>query len=135
MKIINLFGRIFFSLIFLNSGFFHFAPQTIAYARSMGVPMPALLVPLSGIIAIAGALSIMLGYKARLGAWLLVIFLLPVTFMMHAFWQIADPMMQQVQMSMFMKNIAMLGGALIIAARGAGGFSFDERSAKSNSRQ
>jgi hypothetical protein len=56
------------------------------------------------------ALSILLGYKAKIGGWLIAIFPIGVT-PMHKFWGISDPMMQQVQMVMFMKNLAMLGGA------------------------
>ena len=89
--------------------------------------MPTVLVPISGIMAIIGGLSIFLGYKAKWGAWLLVAFLIPVTLMMHAFWKLDNPMEYQVQMAMFMKNISMLGAALLIAWFGAGPVSLDER--------
>jgi len=89
--------------------------------------LAAIAVPLSGVLAIAGGLSILLGYRAKLGAWLIVLFLVPVTFMMHKFWTVQDPMMAQVQMIMFMKNISMLGGALLISQFGAGPFSLDAR--------
>src|SRR5437868_3537365 len=108
MKAILLIGRIFFSLIFLMTIMSHFKQGTIGYAESKGVPFAAALVPLSGIIATLGALSIIFGYKAKTGAWLLVIFLIPVTFFMHAFWKETDPMQMQMQMSNFMKNISML---------------------------
>lgn|SRR6185369_1876702 len=123
-------GRAFFALIFLMSGPNHFTRQTIDYAVSQGVPLASVLVPLSGLIALAGGLSILLGYHARLGGWLLVLFLVPVTFMMHAFWQVTDPGMAQMQMAMFMKNISMLGGALFITQFGAGPFSMDARRAR-----
>jgi len=119
-------GRLLFALIFLMSGFTHFAKQTIAFAASQGVPMASVLVPLSGIIALSGALSILLGFRARLGAWLIVIFLIGVT-PLHKFWGITDPMMQQVQMVNFMKNLAMLGGALLITQFGSGPWSLDSR--------
>src|SRR6266508_3304433 len=80
-----------------------------------GVPMAGLLVPLSGVIAMAGGLSVLLGYRARIGAWLLALFLVPVTVMMHPFWAVKEPMMAQIQMVMFMKNLSMLGGALLIS--------------------
>jgi putative oxidoreductase len=127
MKYIVLLGRILYSLIFLNSGIFHFSGDAIGYASSQGVPMASVLVPLSGIMAIAGGLSIVLGYKARWGAWIIVAFLIPVTFMMHAFWKVTDPAMQQMQMSMFMKNISMLGAALLITWFGSGPLSIDAR--------
>jgi putative oxidoreductase len=127
MKLIPLIGRIFFSLIFLMTAFNHFSGKTIAYAASQNVPFASLLVPASGILATVGAISIVLGYKAKLGAWLIVLFLVPVTFMMHNFWTIADPMMRQMQMAMFMKNISMLGGALLITYFGAGPLSVDAK--------
>jgi len=68
-------GRLFFALIFLMAGPNNFASQTIAYAKSQGVPLASLAVPLSGVIAIVGGLSILLGYRARLGAWLIALFL------------------------------------------------------------
>lgn len=119
-------GRLSFVLIFLMAGFTHMAKQTIAYAASQGVPAASVLVPLSGVIALIGSLSILLGYRAKLGAWVIVLFLLGVT-PLHKFWGISDPMMQQVQMAMFMKNIAMLGGALLITQFGAGPWSLDNR--------
>lgn len=125
MKILLLIGRILFSLIFLMAIMGHFSSQSIAYAASQGVPLSMVLVPLSGLISIFGALSIILGYKAKLGAWLIIIFLVPVTFMMHRFWTVADPMMMQMQMAMFMKNLSMLGGALVIAYFGSGPLSID----------
>ena len=126
MKYVPLLGRILFSMIFLDSGFKHFTSGTINYAASAGVPMASVAVPLSGIIAIVGALSILLGYKAKWGGWLIVLFLVPVTFMMHAYWSVTDPMQHQMQMIMFMKNMSMLGGALMIAYFGSGPVSLDE---------
>jgi len=120
-------GRFFFALIFLMSGPNHFSPQTIAYAASQGVPLASIAVPLSGIIALAGGLSILLGYRAKIGAWLIVLFLVPVTLMMHNFWTMHDPTAAQMNMIMFMKNIAMLGGALLISQFGSGPLSLDNR--------
>ena len=125
MKILLLLGRILFSLIFLIAIMGLFSSQSIAYAASQGVPMASLLVPLSGIMSLVGALSIILGYKAKMGAWLIILFLIPVTFMMHKFWAIADASMMQMQMAFFMKNLSMLGGALIITHFGSGPLSLD----------
>jgi putative oxidoreductase len=119
-------GRFFFALIFLFAAPNHFTKQTIAFSASQGVPLASIAVPLSG-VAIAGGLSILLGYRAKLGAWLIVLFLIPVTLMLHKFWTVADPMMAQIQMILFMKNISMLGGALLISQFGAGPFSLDAR--------
>lgn len=120
-------GRVLFALIFLMAGPNHFAKQSIGYAASQGVPLASVAVPLSGILALAGGLSILLGYRAKLGAWLIVLFLALVTPMMHKFWGLTDPMMAQVQMIMFMKNLSMLGGALLITQFGAGPLSLDAR--------
>jgi putative oxidoreductase len=96
---VTLAGRILFSAIFIMTGFFHFSQQEIAYAAHSGVPM----------------------------AWLLVLFLVPVTLMMHNFWAAKDPMMAQMQMVMFLKNATMLGGALLISQFGADALSLDAR--------
>ena len=112
---------------FLFSAPGHFQAQTIAYAAQQGVPFANILVPFSGLLAFAGGLSVLLGWHARVGGWLLVAFLVPVTLAMHAFWNVPDPMMRQIQIAFFMKNLAMLGGALLIAYWGAGPFSLDER--------
>jgi putative oxidoreductase len=120
-------GRFFFVLIFLMAGANHFSKQSIGYAASVGVPLASIAVPLSGVLAIVGGLSILLGYRAKLGAWIIVLFLVPVTLMMHKFWLVQDPMMAQIQMILFMKNVSMLGGALLISQFGAGPFSLDAR--------
>jgi putative oxidoreductase len=125
MKYIALLGRVLFSLIFLETIINHFKPAAAGYAASQNVPAATILVPISGIIAFAGALSIISGYKAKIGAWLIVLFLVPVTFLMHQFWNISDPMAAQTQAAMFMKNLSMLGGAFIIAYFGAGPLSLD----------
>jgi putative oxidoreductase len=119
-------GRLLFVLIFVMSGFTHFSKQTIAFAASQGVPLASIVVPASGLLALFGGLSILLGYRAKLGAWLIAIFLIGVT-PMHKFWGIADPTMQQMQMVMFMKNLTMLGGALLITQFGSGPWSLDHR--------
>jgi putative oxidoreductase len=107
----------------------HLNPATIAYARSAGVPFAAFLVPASGALAFLGGLSVLFGFRARLGAALLAAFLVPVTLSMHAFWAVPDPNMAQLQFAMFMKNVGLLGGTLLIAHFGAGPYSLDGRRA------
>ena len=128
MKIILLIGRILFSLNFIMAIASHFSAAGVGYAQMMHVPMAGFLVPLSGVMAVVGGISVLIGYKAKWGAWLLVLFLIPVTFMMHAFWNVTDQMMMQMQMAIFMKNMAMLGAALMIAYFGAGPMSIDAMS-------
>lgn len=120
-------GRVLFATIFVMAVFGHFSQKTIGYAASAGVPLASIAVPVSGVIALLGGLSVALGYKTRVGAWLLVLFLVPVTLMMHAFWNVQDPTMHQMQQVMFMKNLSILGGALLLAYFGAGPLSLDAR--------
>jgi putative oxidoreductase len=126
VRYLVLVGRLCYSAIFLMT-FGHFTPQYAAYAAQQGVPAATLLVPLSGVLAMAGGLSVALGYRAKAGAWLLVAFLVAVTPAMHNFWAVADPMMAGMQQAMFMKNVSMLGAALLIAHFGAGPVSLDAR--------
>jgi len=122
-----LLSRFLFVLLFLMAAPNHFASQTIAYAASQGVPLASIAVPLSGVIAFLGGLSILLGYRAKIGASLIALFLVVVTPMLHNFWSVTDPLMHQMQWIMFMKNISMLGGALLITQFGAGPWSLDAR--------
>ncbi len=78
------------------------------------VPAPEVLVPLSGMMAVLGALSVILGIWADLGALLLVAFRLPVAFFMNGFWLETDEQMKANQMAHFMKNMALAGGALVL---------------------
>jgi putative oxidoreductase len=70
---------------------------------------------------------VLLGYRARLGAWLLVLFLVPVTLRLHTFWAARDPMVAEVQLSAFMANLSRVGAAVLIACFGAGPVSLDAR--------
>ena len=128
MGFIVFLGRVFYSLIFILASFNHFTQGAIKYAAHEGVPMADILVPFSGVLALLGGFSVLLGYKARLGAFFLILFLLPVTFMMHAFWNISDPIVASIQQIMFMKNLSILGGALLITYWGSGPFSVDKSS-------
>jgi putative oxidoreductase len=126
MKYTVLFGRILFSIIFLSAALGHFSQKTISFAAAAGVPFASIAVPFSGVLALVGGLSVVLGYKAKWGSWLLVLFLVPVTIIMHNFWAAPDPMTAQMQQAMFFKNISMLGASLIIAYFGSGPLSLDE---------
>jgi putative oxidoreductase len=114
-------GRLLYSAIFLMTAFGHFSAGYVGYAAQAGVPAPGLLVPLSGVIAILGGLSITLGYKAKIGGWLIVLFLVPVTL------KCTRSGRSPIQMAMFMKNVSMLGAALLITHFGAGPVSLDAR--------
>lgn len=135
MKYVVLAGRVLFAFLFLLSAPGHFKPETIAFAEAQGVPLASVAVPLSGIVELLGGLSILVGYKTKYGAWLLVLFLVPVTFTMHRFWNITDPMMQRIDMVMFMKNISLIGTSLLLAYFGAGPLSVDAWLARKGRRQ
>ena len=117
-------GRLFLSAIFLSSGFgkiFKFA-GTQQYMEAKGMPIAALFLVFAIILEIAGGLSVLLGYKTQWGALALIIFLIPATLIFHN--QLSD----QMQMIMFMKNVAILGGLFMVVSFGAGPLSLDNRS-------
>lgn len=125
MVYVFIIGRILFSLIFLVKSIEHFFPSMIDHAETMNVPAPSLFVPIFGILAFLGGLSILLGYKAKIGGWLLVIFLIPVTFLMHPFWNAPDNFSWMMHHYCFWKNLALLGTSLMIAYTGSGPMSLD----------
>ncbi|MBM3192297.1 MAG: DoxX family protein [Chlamydiae bacterium] len=120
MRYIVLLGRLLFSSIFIIKGLEHFSKTAINLGTKMGIPVASFLVPLAGLVALAGGLSILIGYKARLGAWLLVVFLIPTTLVMHKFWMLKDAHHAMMHNYCFWKNIALLGASLMIAYFGSG---------------
>lgn len=128
-------ARVLFAAVFVMAAPGHFGGESIANAAAHGVPAAEALVPLSGLLALLGGLSVAFGFKARLGAVLLIAFLVPVTVMMHDFWAVADPAAAKLQQVMFMKNVTMLGGALLILYYGAGPISMDARAWRERQRQ
>jgi len=117
MDILTIIARILFSAIFIMSGFNHFAKfnNMVQYAQFKGAPAPKLLVPLSGLIILLGGLSFLFNFQIKVGAILLIVFLIPTTFIMHNFWKVEDPMMKSGEMAQFMKNLALIGAAFLIA--------------------
>ena len=120
-------GRVLFSLLFVMAGVGHFSSQEIAFAAAQGVPLASIAVPISGLLAVLGGFSVALGYRAKWGALLIVLFLVPVTLMMHNFWSVNDPAVAQDQMAHFMKNLSLIGSALFISYFGSGPLSLDAR--------
>ncbi len=117
MDAIILIGRILFALIFISSGIaghFMALEQSSQYADMKGVRPAKPAVIVSGIVILLGGLSIILGLWMDLGALLIVIFALSAAFLMHNFWTIEDPMERQMEMTQFMKDTALAGGALVI---------------------
>lgn len=117
-------GRALMAAIFIVSGFGKIAgfAGTSGYMASKGLPFVPVLLALTIIIELGGGLMLLLGLKARWAATVLFVFLIPVTLVFHAFWT-ADAASLQVQQIMFMKNLAIMGGLLYVAAFGAGPYS------------
>jgi putative oxidoreductase len=129
--ILTLLGRLLIAPIFLNAAYNHitqFANTKGFMASKMPLALPdGALTALLGIavaLLVFGGVFLLLGWQGRLGALLLVLFLIPVTLTMHSFWNVpaADV---QMQMGNFMKNFALVGGLLFIMAFGPGPFSID----------
>jgi putative oxidoreductase len=126
MRYLPLPGRILFALIFIASAPMQFSSATMHYAGAHGVPAPHVLVPIAGILALVGGLMVLVGWQTRIGALLLILFLVPVTLMMHNFWAESDAAARMQQQVNFMKNLSLIGGALLIAYFGAGPLSVDD---------
>lgn len=121
-------GRILMALIFLQSGFgklTNFA-GTAAFMASKGMPMAEFLVVGAIVFELGGAFMLVLGWKMRWGALMLVLFTIPATIIFHNFWA-ADAAQYEGQLTHFMKNVAMIGGLIYMMAFGAGPLSFDNR--------
>jgi putative oxidoreductase len=127
MKFLFPLGRALFALIFITGAPRHFTHEGRQHASDLGVPAVGVLVPLSGAMALAGGISVVVGFKTRWGAWALIAFLIPMTFWMHAYWRLSDVDAVHVQQAMFAKNLSLLGAALLISQFGAGPISIDER--------
>ncbi len=125
-----LLARIFLVSIFILAGvskISNFA-GTQAYMTSRGMPATALLLPGAILIEMGGGLAVLLGYKTRLVAVLLFLFLIPTTLIFHtAFGGSFPPEQMQIQQAMVLKNLAIMGGLLTLAVHGAGGLSLDAR--------
>jgi putative oxidoreductase len=123
MRYVALVGRVLYGAIVVVAAFGHLSQQLIGYAARHGAPAPAVVAMVSGVIA--GGLCVLLGYRARAGAALLVLFLVPVTVMVGALRGVQDPVAAQLQQAMFMNDVLLLVGALVIVCVGAGPLSVD----------
>lgn len=116
MEFFFLLARLLFSMIFISSGFGHLSntEQMTQYAASKNVIMPKVSVITTGIMLVAGGLSVLLGLWVDIGALLLIIFLIPAAFLMHNFWTIEESADRQNEQIHFMKDLALAGGAFFI---------------------
>jgi uncharacterized membrane protein YphA (DoxX/SURF4 family) len=112
-----LIGRILLGMIFIGAGaagHLQQTDETAGYAEARGVPNPKVLVQVSGVLILAAGLGVLFGVWADLAALGIVGYSLITAFMVHHFWTDTDEMTKTVEMSMFMKNLSMAGGGLIL---------------------
>jgi putative oxidoreductase len=130
---VALLGRVLLCVIFFVSAVAFKIPKfndVVGIMANEGIPQPKFM--LIGAIAflIAGSLMVVLGWQARLGAALLLVFLILATYYFHDFWNMAaDAQKQQEEMGNFMKNLALMGAMLVLIANGPGAWSLGRRSA------
>jgi uncharacterized membrane protein YphA (DoxX/SURF4 family) len=119
-------GRVLFGGVLAFMGLNHFlqADQMTGYAEMKGAPAPRLSVYASGALLVVGGLSVVLGVAPLVGAAALATFLLVATPLFHDFWSVEDPEQQQQEMTDFLKNAALVGGALVLLAISGGSWPF-----------
>ena len=114
-------GRVLFTLIFFLSGITHFTSlQEYVALMPAAIPWRAFWVMISAVVELIGATLIVADRWPRLGAWLIVLFLIPVTITVHGVGMVtaADPQMRAAQVSFFLKGVTMTGAALLITQLG-----------------
>jgi len=126
--ITTLAGRILISVIFLISGFFKVGgyAQMVGYATAVHLPAPGVAIAAAAAVELACGLAILVGFKTRFAAWLLFLYVIPITYFFHNFWAVQGQE-QQIQM---IKNMAIMGGLLVLSVNGAGAYSADGKLAK-----
>jgi uncharacterized membrane protein YphA (DoxX/SURF4 family) len=128
MQFIPLIGRTFLATIFIHAAInkiFDFA-NTQTMITEKGLPLAGILLAGTIVFQILGGLSLVLGYKTRLGAWLLILFLIPTTIIFHNFWDVPAEKID------FLKNLSIMGGLFMITYFGAGPVSVDEHITMTN---
>ena len=118
MDILFLIGRLIFGGYFIMNAWNHFKnlDGLTGYAQSKGVPSARSAVFVSGVFLLLGGLGVVFGVAPEASLALLIIFLAPVTFKMHAFWKITDPNAKMMERISFMKNAALIGALLMMYA-------------------
>jgi putative oxidoreductase len=121
-------ARLLLALMFVLAGASKFGGLggTAGYIASKGLPLPMVLAVATATVELLGGLAIIVGFHARIAAIALALFTLVATFVFHNYWAVpADQ--QMVQQLMFMKNLSVAGGLLLVFSFGAGGMSLDAR--------
>ncbi len=127
--IVPLLGRIYLGALFLVFGIrkaMAFA-GTAAYMAKLGFPAPEAMAALAILIEAGGGLLIILGFKTRPVAWLMALFVVVAMFAAHRFWEFSEPAQFNNQLSQFLKNLAIVGGFMMLAVAGPGRYSLDKR--------
>ena len=120
-------GRLLLCTIFFMAAVGNKIPHFSDVAKimeSVGVPFPQLMLAGAIVFLLVGSMSVIAGYKARIGAILLLTFLVLASYYFHPFWKL-EGQAQQEQMIHFMKNLSMMGAMLFIVANGSGPMSVD----------
>lgn len=127
---VPLLGRILMGAIFLISGFFKIMgySQIVGFAASKGLPLASVAIAGAIIVEVLGGLAVISGFKTRITAWVLFVYMIPITLVFHNFWALKG-MEQQDNMIHFLKNLAIMGGLLLLAAYGPGAYSVDAKKA------
>jgi len=125
---VSLAGRILLALMFIPAGFGKLTHigGTAGYIASGGLPFPSLLAVLAGALELFGGLALVIGFKVRWVGLAMALFTLVASMVFHPFWSVPEAQ-QMVTKLLFMKNISVVGGMLLISALGAGALSVDER--------
>lgn len=121
-------GRLLLALLFLPAGLTKIAgfAGTVGYIASKGLPLPAVGAVIAIGVEVLGGLALLVGFGTRVAALVLAVFTVAATVIFHAWWAVPAEA-QMVQQLMFFKNIAVVGGLLVLAAHGAGGWSLDAK--------
>lgn len=125
---LTLAGRLLLALLFLPAGLMKIGgfAGTAGYIASKGLPMPALGAVIAIVVEVLGGLALLAGFGTRVAALVLAVFTVAATVIFHAYWALPAEA-QMVQQLMFFKNLAVVGGLLVLAAHGAGGWSLDAK--------
>ncbi len=99
--------------------------RTTEYMAANGMPMPNVMLACACVLLLVGGLSVLLGFQARIGAGMLLLFLLAATYFFHDFWTFDDPAERRMQMIQFMKNLSMGGAMLVVIGIGSGPWSLE----------
>ena len=118
MRTSFLIGRIIVGVFYLYSGIDGFInlKSKIGYAASQGAPLPQVTVLISAVLLLIAGLTIITGFEVRIGVVALALFFLPVTFFIHDFWNVQEPVRRMAEFHSFQSNVALMASALMFLA-------------------